>query len=271
MNSEQMLKAVTHICRYFEGFEGEIVLDSIGRLARELLDSDIHVLDDSGTPLKCSVCLPGSTCRLSDPFAAGRVAHRLGDLKSERISVDKAGICPFNEGSCNFDERTHAVFPLFYASERIGTLICTHDGECDELYLSLCKMLALLCSIAVYNEKKAAREKEARRKSAAVQAVSSLSYTERAAARALLASLAKQADEKGADEKGAAAGLLNASTVAREYGITRSVIASALKKLEGAGVITVRSLGMKGSYIALINPCVTEMLAKEDEIGGGDV
>ena len=113
MNSEQMLKAVTHICRYFEGFEGEIVLDSIGRLARELLDSDIHVLDDSGTPLKCSVCLPGSTCRLSDPFAAGRVAHRLGDLKSERISVDKAGICPFNEGSCNFDERTHAVFPLF--------------------------------------------------------------------------------------------------------------------------------------------------------------
>lgn len=266
MNSEQMLKAVTHICRYFEGFEGEIVLDSIGRLARELLDSDIHVLDDSGTPLKCSVCLPGSTCRLSDPFAAGRVAHRLGDLKSERISVDKAGICPFNEGSCNFDERTHAVFPLFYASERIGTLICTHNGECDELYLSLCKMLALLCSIAVYNEKKAAREKEARRKSAAVQAVSSLSYTERAAARALLASLAKQADEKGV-----AAELLNASTVAREYGITRSVIASALKKLEGAGVITVRSLGMKGSYIALINPCVTEMLAKEDEIGGGDV
>ena len=49
MNSEQMLKAVTHICRYFEGFEGEIVLDSIGRLARELLDSDIHVMDDSGT------------------------------------------------------------------------------------------------------------------------------------------------------------------------------------------------------------------------------
>ena len=219
-----------------------------------------------------------------DPMAKQKIGHVRGDfdrngtgffttwfpcyedLKSERISVDKAGICPFNEGSCNFDERTHAVFPLFYASERIGTLICTHDGECDELYLSLCKMLALLCSIAVYNEKKAVREKEARRKSAAVQAVASLSYTERAAARAMLASLAEQADEKGV-----AAGLLNASTVAREYGITRSVIASALKKLEGAGVITVRSLGMKGSYIALINPCVTEMLAKEDEIGGGDV
>ncbi|MDX5324286.1 MAG: GTP-sensing pleiotropic transcriptional regulator CodY, partial [Exiguobacterium sp.] len=36
-------------------------------------------------------------------------------------------------------------------------------------------------------------------------------------------------------------------------GITRSVIVNALRKLESAGVIESRSLGMKGTYIKILN------------------
>ena len=54
--------------------------------------------------------------------------------------------------------------------------------------------------------------------------------------------------------KGITEGLINASTISSKFGITRSVIASALKKLEGAGIISIRSLGMKGTHLTVLNP-----------------
>ena len=51
------------------------------------------------------------------------------------------------------------------------------------------------------------------------------------------------------EELGGNEGLLIASKVADRVGITRSVIVNALRKLESAGVIESRSLGMKGTFI----------------------
>mgnify|MGYP000019751730 CR=1 FL=1 len=48
-------------------------------------------------------------------------------------------------------------------------------------------------------------------------------------------------------------GLLVASKIADKSGITRSVIVNALRKLESAGVIESRSLGMKGTRIKITN------------------
>jgi transcriptional pleiotropic repressor len=46
-------------------------------------------------------------------------------------------------------------------------------------------------------------------------------------------------------------------------GITRSVIVNALRKFESAGVIESRSLGMKGTYIKVLNPYLLEQLSKK--------
>ena len=48
-------------------------------------------------------------------------------------------------------------------------------------------------------------------------------------------------------------GVLVASKIADKSGITRSVIVNALRKLESAGVIESRSLGMKGTRIKITN------------------
>ena len=55
-------------------------------------------------------------------------------------------------------------------------------------------------------------------------------------------------DELEGDE-----GLLVASRIADEAGITRSVIVNALRKLASANVIESRSLGMKGTYLRILN------------------
>ena len=48
-------------------------------------------------------------------------------------------------------------------------------------------------------------------------------------------------------------GILIASKIADKSNITRSVIVNALRKLESAGVIESRSLGMKGTHIRITN------------------
>jgi ribosomal protein S25 len=53
-------------------------------------------------------------------------------------------------------------------------------------------------------------------------------------------------------------GLFTSSKIAADIGVTRSVIAGALRKLESAGVIESRSLGMKGTYIKVTNDHLME-------------
>jgi transcriptional pleiotropic repressor len=48
--------------------------------------------------------------------------------------------------------------------------------------------------------------------------------------------------------------------VADDAGVTRSVIVNALRKLESAGIIESRSLGMKGTYIKVLSPLFMEQI-----------
>lgn len=91
---------------------------------------------------------------------------------------------------------------------------------------------------------------EARAKAVVQVAVNSLSYSE------------LEAVEHIFEELKAMEGLLVASKIADRVGITRSVIVNALRKLESAGVIESRSLGMKGTYIKILNPMLLEELSK---------
>ena len=84
-------------------------------------------------------------------------------------------------------------------------------------------------------------EEEARSKAVVQMAISSLSYSE------------LEAIEHIFEELDGSEGLLVASKIADRVGITRSVIVNALRKLESAGVIESRSLGMKGTYIKVLN------------------
>ena len=60
-------------------------------------------------------------------------------------------------------------------------------------------------------------------------------------------------------------GILVASKIADQAGITRSVIVNALRKFESAGIIESRSSGMKGTYIKVCNEFAYEEIRKMKE------
>lgn len=134
------------------------------------------------------------------------------------------------------------IVPIQGGGQRLGTLILARlDDSFDNDDLLLAEYASTVVGMEILHEKQEEIEQEARSKAVVQMAISSLSYSELEAVDHIF-------QELDGNE-----GLLVASKIADRVGITRSVIVNALRKLESAGVIESRSLGMKGTYIKVLN------------------
>ncbi|NLY79977.1 MAG: GTP-sensing pleiotropic transcriptional regulator CodY [Lysinibacillus sp.] len=143
------------------------------------------------------------------------------------------------------------IVPIIGGGERLGTLIL---GRLEEPFgdddLILAEYGATVVGMEILREKSEEIEEEARSKAVVQMAINSLSYSE------------LEAIEHIFEELDGNEGLLVASKIADRVGITRSVIVNALRKLESAGGIESRSLGMKGTYIKVLNDKFLSALAE---------
>ncbi|MGI6610944.1 MAG: GTP-sensing pleiotropic transcriptional regulator CodY [Limnochordia bacterium] len=144
------------------------------------------------------------------------------------------------------------VAPVVGSGRRVGTLLVVREAgnfTSDDMVLTeyASTAVGLIMSYLLDMEE----EDEAEEKRMARSAIRSLSYSEILAMQHIF-------DELDGDE-----GLLVASRIADEAGITRSVIVNALRKLASANVIESRSLGMKGTYLRILNREVRNELDRQ--------
>lgn len=159
-------------------------------------------------------------------------------------NIEQTDQCATNgEGiECMFPSQMLTIVPINGAGDRLGTLILTkYDGKFTEDDLVLAEYSATVVGMEIIRSKSDEIEEEARKKAAVQIAIETLSYSE-------LEAIIHIFEELEGEE-----GLLVASKIADRVGITRSVIVNALRKFESAGVIESRSLGMKGTYIKVLN------------------
>jgi transcriptional pleiotropic repressor len=169
------------------------------------------------------------------------------------IKLEKGRRCIFNynEMSCDCSRLIWSITPVFGGAGRIGTLVLCRDNQLftdEDIVLIEYGSLVVANEVMRINNERV--EEESRKKAAVQMAVSTLSYSE------------KQAIEYILTELNAQEGLLIASKLADKAGITRSIIVSALRKFSSAGVIESRSLGMKGTYIKILNNYIRNELNK---------
>jgi transcriptional pleiotropic repressor len=138
---------------------------------------------------------------------------------------------------------THTTLvPIIGGGSRLGTLILSRsEGTFIDDDLVLAEYGSTVIAMEILRERAEEIEEEARSKAVVQVAIGSLSFSE------------MEAVEHIFEELDGKEGLLVASKIADRVGITRSVIVNALRKLESAGVIETRSLGMKGTYIRILN------------------
>lgn len=148
-------------------------------------------------------------------------------------------------------DKLHTIIPILGGGQRWGTLVLTrYSPSFEEEDLVIGEYGATVVGMEIQRRKSLEREEEEREIAMVQMAIGTLSYSEIEAVQQIFAEL--DGDE----------GLLVASKIADRSGITRSVIVNALRKLESAGVVESRSLGMKGTRIKITNSKFKDELNK---------
>ncbi|NLS44405.1 MAG: GTP-sensing pleiotropic transcriptional regulator CodY [Firmicutes bacterium] len=164
-----------------------------------------------------------------------------------------------DEGKCFLDMHSRCmlgkalitVIPVYSGGDRLATLMMARFGqEFDGNELVLGEFAATIIGMEILRSKTDKVEEEARKEAAVQMAMDTLSFSE------------QEAVEHIFRELNGEEGLLIASKIADKVGITRSVIVNALRKFESAGVIESRSLGMKGTYIRVLNDKLLDELER---------
>lgn len=172
-------------------------------------------------------------------------------MRDDRTHVNIQESTPFcHEGrETGTISRYVTVIPIQGGGDRIGTLMLTrHGSPFHEEDIVLAEYSSTVFGLEMMRTRASRQLKEGRDRSMVQMAISSLSYSELEAVDHIFAELSGRE------------GLLVASRIADRAGITRSVIVNALRKLESAGVVEARSLGMKGTHIKILNEKLLPML-----------
>lgn len=227
-----------------------VSFEDLSRTLGEILGSEVYITSRRGKILGTSVeegqlivDVTDDDMRLDSEY--NEKLLKIKETK-ENLSGDNA---PELLALCNDECATMTIIPIHSAKDRLGTLVLNRkDKKFTEDDLVLCEYSATIVGMEIIRAKNDELEEEVRKKAIVQIAIGTLSYSELEAIEHILKEL--EGEE----------GLLVASKIADRVGITRSVIVNALRKFESAGVIESRSLGMKGTYIRILNEYLLDEL-----------
>ncbi|MDW7674894.1 MAG: GTP-sensing pleiotropic transcriptional regulator CodY [Bacillota bacterium] len=160
--------------------------------------------------------------------------------------------CVFTlQDSCCFENKISTIVPINSGGRRMGTLVLAKFNiEFTSEDVILAEYGATVVGMEMFRVHAERIEEEARKRATVHIALGALSYTELEAAEHIFEAI------DGLE------GVLVASKIADSANIARSVIVNSLRKIESAGVIEVRSLGMKGTFIRILNSYLKDELLK---------
>lgn len=243
-----LLEKTRKINNMLQGAKTPVNFNEMAVTLRDVIETNTFVVSRRGKLLGMALKLEFENQRMQQMFEERQFPeeytqglHEVAETSPNLDINSRYTVFP-EENKELFTGGLTTVVPIVGGGERLGTLVLSRMNETftDE-DLVLAEYGATVVGMEILREKTEEIEEEAREKAIVQMAISSLSYSE------------LEAIEHIFEELDGKEGLLVASKIADRVGITRSVIVNALRKLESAGVIESRSLGMKGTYIKVLN------------------
>ncbi|MBM7581253.1 transcriptional pleiotropic repressor [Caldicoprobacter guelmensis] len=234
---ESLLERIRRFNQIFQSNEASgIDLAYLCEILSQLIDSRVLLLDEGGRVIAC---------------APANEAENAAQRNNASLMKIRSTVANVVEDTQEGKQKT-TIVPIYCRGKRLGTLIFQRpdlrEFVPDDLVLA--EYSATVVGLEIMRLKMEHMAEEVRKRSTAEMAMETLSYSER------------EAVEQVFKELNGTEGLLVASRIADRAGITRSVIVNALRKLESAGIIESRSLGMKGTYIKVLNDKFLSQLNK---------
>ena len=235
----------------------ELPYNQMADILADILDSNSYIISNDGSLLGFNEKHDVNNDRVRNMFVEKQFPKNYTDM-IDNLQKTEANI-PIDSDMTAFPVESRELYPnglttvvpIFGAGERLGKIILSRiEHSFNEEDLVLAEYSATVVGMQILYQTSRNIEEDIRSATAVQMAVNTLSYSELKAVQAIFNAL--EGDE----------GRLTASNIADEIGITRSVIVNALRKLESAGIIESRSLGMKGTYLKVLNNRFKEELDK---------
>ncbi|MBR0172582.1 MAG: GTP-sensing pleiotropic transcriptional regulator CodY [Lachnospiraceae bacterium] len=236
--------------------QGKVIFNDICKVLCETLSSNVLVISKKGKVLGI-----GKTGDIEyiEELLTGKVGDFIDPMLNERLLTILSTKENVNLATLGFEHTREDAYeaiitPIEIAGERLGTLFLYKvEKPYDIDDIILCEYGTTVVGLEMLRAVTEESAEEARKQNVVKSAISTLSYSEMEAMIHIF------------DELNGMEGVLVASKIADNVGITRSVIVNALRKFESAGVIESRSSGMKGTYIKVLNDVVFDEIAKLKE------
>ena len=231
--------------------KNRVVFNDLCRILSAELYSNILVISKRGKIL-------GTCSDANTPVIGGILTDKIGEFIDTHLNERLTNILSTKENvnletlgflSSEVKGYTAIVSPILISGQRLGHLFIYRKESLftiDEIILS--EYGSTVIGLETMRSEKEEIDLENSKKMNVELALSSLSRTEHDSLKSIFECL--DGDE----------GIVVASRIAENTGITRSIIVNALRKLESAGIIESRSSGMKGTYIKVVNEYLKEML-----------
>ena len=248
MSSIQLLDKTRKINKLLHNNNSQkVVFNDICKVLTEVMNSNVLVISKKGKILGKN---EADHIEVLHQLISGNVKDYVDFSLNERLLT----ILSTNENvslstlgfESDIDDYYAIIAPIDIAGERFGTLFMYRQREnysIDDIILA--EYGTTVVGLEMLRSVSEEVEQERRKKGIVDSAISTLSFTEHKAVLHILE-------------------VLVASKIADRFGITRSVVVNALRKLESAGVVETRSSGMKGTYIKVVNDFIFDEITKLD-------
>lgn len=235
------------------GFQ-PVIFNDICQLLGEVIDANVMVASKKGKVLGLYINDDrGLIDNLSDVTIGACLDKQLNNNfisvinTKENIDIESIGMTNSNE----MNAFKAVISPIDAGGEKLGTLfLYKNQLDFDVEDIIMIEYAATVVGLEIIRSINEESTEEIRKSTIVKSAIGTLSYSELEAILHIF------------EELDGMEGLLVASKIADRVGITRSVIVNALRKFESAGVIESRSLGMKGTYIKVLNEVLLDELDK---------
>ncbi|MCR5797226.1 MAG: GTP-sensing pleiotropic transcriptional regulator CodY [Eubacterium sp.] len=226
----------------------KLAFNDICKVLSELLSSNVYVISSSGKVLGVSFRdldnviseIPVVKSKRVDSKIASRMKNVLST--KENVNLQLLGLSRDEVRGLQA-----MITPVYVAGNHLGALfLYRKEEEYDIEDIILCEYTTTVIGLEMQRSVMEEKSSESRMKQDVDSAVSILSPLEKKAIMNVLA------------EVDSGESTIVVSQIAKEAGITRTVIINALKKMESAGLLETKSMGVKGTNIKVLNSIIYE-------------
>ena len=227
-----------------------VIFSDICEVISDVIDSNVVVISSKGKVLGINNLFVNDLVNNQEQYIGYSINDQLISMMDVRENISMETLFSDSANSASY---IGTMVPIIAGGQRLGTFLVYKEksqGNYGTEELILAEYGATIVAVEMLSSLKDETDEEERKIAIVKSAIGTLSYSELEAIFHIFEKL------DGTE------GLLIASKIADKVGITRSVIVNALRKFESAGVIESRSLGMKGTYIKVLNDALIEELDK---------